>query len=118
MIRDDSLPGYSELLDWPTQPAQPFVISDFGRRRDGGPRGGTYFVDLKDSNGIVFPFFFDRFLGRLCFGSKCETGEDAAFLRKHSKIQVEAFRIIAALASGSGEHQEVSECLAHAETWT
>lgn len=117
MTYDTSIPCFAELDDWPITPHQPLIINSFGRYRDGGPQGGTYYVDLKDAVGIYIPFFFDRFLGRLCYGSTYETGDDAAFLKPGSKLEREAFALIEALAAGSAEYSEVLEKLTHARTW-
>ena len=91
MKNELQIPCFRELSDWPTVPALPFRISHFGRYRDGGPQGGTYAIDLVDSAGAKFPFFFDRFLGRLCYGGNFECGDDAAFIKKGSKLQMELF---------------------------
>ncbi len=68
------------------------------------------YLDLVDSNGTVFNFFFDRFLGRLCFGST-EDDEDAAFLKNGSRIQTEAFDIIETLCNGRDEYSEIQSQL-------
>ena len=62
------------------------------------------------------PFFFDRFLGRLCYGSTYETGDDAVFLKRHSKMEIEAFALIESLAATSPEYREIMVCLSHART--
>jgi hypothetical protein len=117
MSLDASVPAYSERYDWPTPPVLTLRIKDFGRYRDGGPQGGTVFVDLEDSAGTVFPFFFDRFLGRLCYGTSHHGSDDAAFIRRGSKFESEVFSAIetAALAP---EFSEVAKCLSHARHWT
>lgn len=117
MARDSSIPGFPEISDWPALPKPPLRIASHGVYRDGGPRGGTYYVDLQDAKGALHPFFFDRFLGRLCFGSSYETGDDAAFLKRGSKIETEAFAIIDALASKRAEFSDVLEHLNHAKNW-
>jgi hypothetical protein len=101
--------------DWPIPPVFPVRVSDCGRYRDGGPQGGTYFVDLMDSAGNVFPFFFDRFLGRLCYGTHDGT-DNAAFIRKGSKLESEAFAAIEAAAL-SPEFEQLSDRLTHARRW-
>src|SRR6185295_15868038 len=117
MTRDSSIPGYAELDDWPREPAPPLHIKDFGRYRDGGPRGGSFFVDLEDSYGTLFSFFFDRFLGRLCYGSELNDGDDAAFLKRGSRIEAEAFSLIESSANQLRDGDEVLACLRHARTW-
>jgi hypothetical protein len=117
MNRDTSIPCYAEVFDWPTKPTHPVRIKSHGRYRDGGPRGGTFYVDLEDAKGNIAPFFFDCFLGRLCFGSGYETAPDAAFLRPGSTIEAEAFAIIDQLAISSPEYADVLECLTHARNW-
>lgn len=117
MTRDTSVPCFAEMVDWPVPLARPVRIKNHGRYRDGGPRGGTYYVDLEDANETYIPFFFDRFLGRLCYGSTYETGDDAAFLKPQSKIEREAFALIEELASASPEFSEVLEHINHARTW-
>ncbi|WP_367344626.1 hypothetical protein [Stenotrophomonas bentonitica] len=116
MSIDTSVPGYPELSDWPTAPAPPVHISNSGRLRDSGPQGGTYYVDLVDSRGTLYPFFFDRFLGRLCYGSY-ESQSDAAFLRRGSRIEEEAVSLIEGLAANNVQDPELLKRIRHAKTW-
>jgi hypothetical protein len=117
MSLDNSVPCYPELYYWPFVPVQPIQISSFGWYRDAGPQGGTYYVDLKDATGKLIPFFFDRFLGRLCFGSSSESGTDAAFLRRGSVIEREAFILIEGLATQSPQFAELLSKVHHAKQW-
>ena len=113
---DESIPCFREVSEWPVQPKRPGRIVEFGRYRDGGPRGGTFYVVLAGANGVDAPLFFDRFLGRLCYGASAESGSDAAFLKRGSKIEIEAFELLE-LASRSSKFDEMLECLTHARTW-
>lgn len=63
MSRDTSIPGYPELYDWPEPLSYPVRISGCGWYRD-----GTYYVDVEDVSGRRSCFFFDHFLGRICYG--------------------------------------------------
>ena len=99
------IPGFAEVSEWPVQPELPFRVSGFGRHRDPQPHC-TFYLDLIDKTGRVFHFFFDRFLGRLCFG-KIDDDDDAAFLKKGSRIQVEVFEIIGNLCNGHSEYAEI-----------
>jgi hypothetical protein len=114
---DESMPCFREVAEWPIQPQRPGRIVEFGRYRDGGPRGGTFYVVLAGINGVHVPFFFDRFLGRLCYGANAEVGSDAAFLKGQSKIEVEAFELLESASRSSSKFKEVLECLTHARTW-
>ncbi|WP_339744445.1 hypothetical protein [uncultured Rubinisphaera sp.] len=91
---DHSIPGYSTVNDWPRKPQTPFSVKDCGRYRDGGPRGGSFYIDIIDANEHIYSFFFDRMLGRLCWGSGLENDEDAAFIQKGSTLEKEAFEVI------------------------
>jgi hypothetical protein len=75
-------------------------------------------VDLKDFDDRCIPFFFERFLGRLCYGPSYETGEDAAFLRRGSRIEQEAILLIEDLATKSPQYEELLEKIRHAKVWT
>ena len=117
MSIDTSVPGYPELYDWPQPVTLPLRIRSHGAYRDSGPQGPTYYVDLEDAAGHALPFFFDRFLGRLCYGSSYESGSDAAFLKAGSKIEREAISAIEALAASSEEFQVLLAKVRHAKTW-
>ncbi len=69
-----------------------------------------------DSRGVEFHFFFDRFLGRLCFGEN-QTEENAAYLKKGSRIQHELFQLMKALCEGKAEYSEIAESLERAARW-
>jgi hypothetical protein len=114
---DASIPGYHTISDWPVTLQEPVRISNCGRYRDGGPRGGTYYVDLEDKACQRHPFFFDNFLGRLCYGN-CPDDEDAAFLMRGSAIERDVFAILESLTKNSEEFEDVYEHLKHARTWT
>jgi len=118
MSLDTSIPCFPELDDWPFAPTHPVRIAAHGRYRDSGPQGSTYYVDLKDFDDRCIPFFFERFLGRLCYGSLYETGEDAAFLRRGSRIEQEAILLIEYLATKSPQYEELLEKIRHAKVWT
>src|SRR4051794_16141347 len=117
MTLDSSVPGFPELDDWPTPLVRPACIEAFGLYRDGGPQGGTFYVALRDAAGQAFPFFFDRFLGRLCYGRTHDGGDDAAYIRKGSRLESEAFAAIEA-AAVAAEFSEVAERLGRARHWT
>jgi hypothetical protein len=121
MALDTSVPGFPEMDDWPTAPVPPFRLHAFGSYRDPDP-WCTAYVELKDSAGNVYRFFFDRFLGRLCYGSSDE-GDDAAFIRRGSKFESEAFSAIASVAASSAAandpaYARISESLFYARRWT
>ncbi len=53
--------------------------------------GGTVGVGIKGKKGNhSIDFFFDRFLGRLCYG-KDETKFDAAYIKRGSKFEKEVY---------------------------
>jgi len=105
----DQMPGSPEISEWPVPPSMPLRIGNFGIYRDAGPHC-TMYVDLVDSDGTVFTFFFDRFLGRLCFGS-IDDDQDAAFLKKGSRIQIAVFAIINELCVGRDEYKDIQSRL-------
>ena len=84
-----SIPGYPEISDWPVKPALPAQIIEILIYRDGGTVG----VVLEGNKGKGIDLFFDRFLGRLCFGDY-HTAADAAYLKKGSKLEKEAFEYL------------------------
>ena len=105
----DQVPGFPEISEWPVSPSMPLRIGNFGIYRDPGPHC-TMYVDLVDSGGAVFTFFFDRFLGRLCFG-RIDDDKDAAFLKKGSRIQMDVFAIINELCDGRDEYKDIQSRL-------
>lgn len=111
MAYDRSLPGFPEIGDWPVLLSEPVRI-----RSHGYCRSGSYDVDLEDAAGVRHPFFFDRSLGRLCYGTRDDT-DDAAFLKRGSRLQREAFALLESLAGQSSEFVELRECLERARTW-
>ena len=63
-----------KIAGWPTEPGPPLGIASHGsRERDGAPHP-TYYLEVVDANGTCFPFFFDRFEGRLHFGATYDAG--------------------------------------------
>lgn len=117
MSLDRSIPGSATLDDWPTPPVPPFQIAFCDILIDAcGPRH-TYILDLVDAQGKHFPFFFDGFLGRLCYGSH-HTDEDAAFIRRGSRLESEAFSAIQAAAPSSEDPKTVLNRLEHAKHWS
>ncbi|TWU50722.1 hypothetical protein Poly51_40150 [Rubripirellula tenax] len=94
---DDStpIPGFSEISDWPTPPALPLSLQSHGFYRDPNPYC-THYVDIVDADGNVFPFFFERFLGRLCYGATNETSDDAAFVTSGSALADDVFAVMTA----------------------
>ena len=105
-----SVPGQPELGTWPSTPEPPFHIDSCDRYRDGGPQGGTLEVVLADGNGFLYPFYFDRFLGRLCYGMYYD--EESTFIQQGSDFEKEAFAIIEFAAQG---HDQEKEILTHLE---
>ena len=83
---DRSIPGYTELSEWPKKPGYPEQILGIWLYRDGGTVG----VTTKGKNGKDIEFFFDRFLGRLCYG-EYETKSDAAYIKKGSIFEKEVY---------------------------
>lgn len=81
-------PGYRELDEWPVTPKPPLSLADFGGWRN----GGAYFK-LIDSAGHEYDFFFERFLGRLCFGWD-EDADDAAFVKVGGALEREVLEIL------------------------
>ncbi|WP_457095895.1 hypothetical protein [Lysobacter sp. P5_B9] len=86
---DKSIPGYTEMSDWPMPVTGLLQICAIGWLRD----GATYTVDLEDAGGNHFPFFFDKALGRLCFGWD-EISDNAGFIKRGSRLEMEAFAAI------------------------
>lgn len=111
----DQVPGFPEISEWPLFPSMPLSIGNFGIYRDPGPHC-TMYVDLVDSDGTVFNFFFDCFLGRLCFGS-IDDDQESAFLKKGSRIQTEVFAIIKELCDGRDEYKDIQSRLELARTY-
>jgi hypothetical protein len=112
MSRDNSIPGYSEIYDWPAPLSEPLRISDHGLYRD-----GTYYVELSDVAGKSIPFFFEPFLGRLCYGEFGSDGftDNAAFLESEFKQRVIAR--LGTLAAESPDFEQLRLCLERAKTW-
>ncbi len=83
---DKSVPGYTEVYGWPKEPGFPEEIRGIWLYRDGGTVG----VTIKGKNGKDLEFFFDRALGRLCYGEH-HTESDAAFVKKGSEFEKEVY---------------------------
>ena len=83
---DAEIPGYPEIYHWPKQPVFPEEIIDILIYRDGGTVG----VTIKANDGDRIEFFFDRELGRLCFGQH-HTDDSAAFVKMGSPFEKELY---------------------------
>ena len=83
---DAEIPGYPEIYGWPKQPIFPEEIIDILVYRDGGTVG----VTIKANGGDRIEFFFDRELGRLCFGQH-HTDHSAAFVKVGSPFEKELY---------------------------
>ena len=116
MSRDESVPGRPSISDWPVPLSEPVRISNYVKWRDGGARG-TYSVELEDQAGQRHPFFFDQFLGRLCYGTYHDA-DDAAFLMRGSAIERDVYEILESLTNNSEEFEALHKHLTHARTWT
>ena len=88
---DRSIPGYTELSTWPMLPGYPEEILCITVYRDGGTVG----VTIKGKTGKDVEFFFDRFLGRLCYG-EYETKRNAAYIKCGSVFEKEVFSYLEA----------------------
>jgi hypothetical protein len=120
----EAIPGYSEVCEWPTPVKYPMKIIEIGSFRCNGVRPSV-FVILKDANKTEFPFFFDNFLGRLCFGALHNTEEGAAYIKSNSQLEQEAFE---AITSAMNRYETrypyyldrlllLRECLEHAKVY-
>jgi hypothetical protein len=117
---DYSLSGYPEISDWDIPPKPPFNICWIPIFRCGGIA-----VTIEDSNKTQYTFFFDKFLGRLCFGAEGEQEETAAYIKVHSKLEKESFPAIEnaiknEIKKWSAEYHELSllkECLEKAKVY-
>ena len=84
-----SIPGYAEVADWPREPTRPITVRHIEILRD----GGTVVLSLvggADSDRRDVPFFFDRMVGRLCYG-RDERAPEAAFITRGSAFEHELF---------------------------
>ncbi len=86
---DRSVPGYTELSSWPKEPGTPEEILGIWLYRDGGTVG----VTIKGKKGKDIEFFFDRVLGRLCYGEH-HTEDDAAYIKKGSVFEKEVYEYL------------------------
>lgn len=110
------LPGFAEIDKWPEVPQPPLSIKDFGRYRDWGPHQTVYVV-LADIGGHEYHFFFDRFLGRLCFG-KNDKDEDAAFVRVGSPLERDILDILDAAIATDETYAKLRKPVARARHWS
>ena len=111
---DRSIPGYSELIGWPKKPLFPEQITEICLYRD-----GTVVVVVSGD----IEFFFERSLGRLCYGQS-HTDEAAAFIKKGSSFEselyayLEAARIrLSADAFAISDIKLFNDCFARAKTY-
>ncbi|GAB5517719.1 hypothetical protein [Rhodopirellula baltica] len=113
---DDSsqIPGFREMDDWPTSPVYPLSVAFFD-----AVRGGGHVLDIADADGTRFPFFFDRFLGRLCYGSRDEDSDDAAFVANGSKLASDVFDACeSAITSGADDADRIRAVIDRALHWS
>jgi len=86
---DRSIPGYAEVSIWPEAPGFPEEIRGIWVYRDGGTVG----VTIKGKNGKEIELFFERALGRLCYG-EYHTASNAAYIKQGSKFEKEIFEYL------------------------
>ena len=104
---DDSpqIPSFREIGDWPSPPNHPLRIAYFGAVHD-----REFVLKFTDADGAGFSFFFDRELGRLCFGSPDEHAADAAFVTTGSTIAADViFACDFAITSGFDDADRLLE---------
>ena len=77
-LYDHSIPGYTELSAWPIQPSYPAKILEILVYRN-----SSVGVTIKGKNGKPIDFFFNRFIGHLCYGED-ERENNAAYIQKGS----------------------------------
>lgn len=112
---DRSIPGYSELSGWPKPPIFPEQITEICLYRD-----GTVVVVI---NGDV-EFFFERSLGRLCYGES-HRDEEAAFIKKGSLFETELYsyleearKILSADTFSISDIKLFNECFSKAKIYS
>ncbi|MCK5855696.1 MAG: hypothetical protein KAG56_10780 [Sulfurovaceae bacterium] len=86
---DRAIPGYTEVSTWPIQPDFPEEICGIWVYRDGGTVG----ITIKGKNEKNIEFFFERVLGRLCYGLD-EKKDNAAFIKKNSILEKEIYNYL------------------------
>ena len=102
---DRSVSGYTELSVWPEEAGYPEEILGIWLYRDGGTVG----ITIKGKRDKCIEFFFDRYLGRLCYG-EYETKSDAAFIKKGSKLEKEVYSYLEnARKKLTSEHFRISD---------
>ena len=100
--------------DWPTPPVHPLSVAFFD-----AVRGGGTVLDIADANGTRFPFFFDRFLGRLCYGSQDEYSDNAAFVTSGSKLASDVFGVCeSAISLGVADADRIRAVVDRARHWS
>lgn len=122
---EDPIPGYFELSDWPVPVKPPFRLVEIVIFRCGELRS-TVCIYLKDANHQKLPFFFDSFLGRLCFGEENHRTDSAAYITSNSKLEREAFAAIEDALQrcqpgyiyNASELSILRECLERAKVYT
>jgi hypothetical protein len=117
---DSSVVGFTELSGWPKEPGFPEEIVSIIPYRDGGTVG----VVIKGRNGKDIDFFFDRILGRLCYG-EYETKSDAAYIKKNSPFEREVYEYFEAAKKRLNTHvfslsdiETFNECFQKAKVYS
>ena len=113
---DDStqIPGFREISDWPSPPNHPLRIAYFGAVHD-----REFVLKFTDADGAGFSFFFDRELGRLCFGSSDEHADDAPFVTAGSTMSTDViFACDFAIASGFDDADRLLKVINRARHWS
>jgi hypothetical protein len=85
------IPGFPEVSSWHVPPQPPLRIDAIDIYRD----GGTGYLAVSDANGQIYPFCFDKFLGRLCVG-KHPADDAAAYVTTGSVLEEDIFRLMKA----------------------
>ncbi|MFM2477723.1 hypothetical protein [Celerinatantimonas sp. MCCC 1A17872] len=94
---DRSIPGYTELTDWPKPPLYPEKITEICLYRNGA-------VVVVIHGGLSFNF--EPSLGRLCYGES-HRDENAAFIKKDSPFEAQLYAYLEA-ARKKLSHEEFS----------
>jgi len=126
MDRDDSVPAFVEVAEWPRplrqarkegQARRFFQLLAADKWRDGGPRDGTVSVVLLDAAGARLCLFFDKFLGRLCLGEGPQD-PDAAFVKHGSELERELFIALCTTDATLEQRAILRAAVAHASAST
>ena len=118
MPLDRSIPGFAEIDEWPVTPTPPLSIEQFDCYRDGGPRGGTVFVVIADSAQQKYQIFFDRFLGRLCFGATHHEDDGAAFVKVGSPLESSIIDFLDHAISADPRFADLRDSVQRAKHWS